>query len=190
MELTDRPHDGRHDLHRARPGTDDADPAPGQFDGVIPAGAVERCAGERVETLDVGVAGMVQDAGGADHHIGLVGLAAGELDVPTGAVVAQPTDLGVELDEVAHAEACRHVLQVGEDLRPGSEGVRPVGVRCEREAVQVRGDVARDPRIGVVPPRAAQSVGLLVYDDRVEAGLLQLDRAEDAGHAGTDHDDP
>ena len=58
------------DLHRARPGADDADALALERDVVVPAGGVERLALEVGDARDVGDARLVEDAGGADHVAG------------------------------------------------------------------------------------------------------------------------
>ena len=87
------------------------------------------------------------------------------------------------------AVAARDVLEVGLDLGARREAMAPLRVRREGVAVEVRGHVAGDARVGVLAPGPAEAIGLLVDREVVEAGLLQLDRAEDARHAGADDDD-
>ena len=70
------------DLHRGRAGADDADPRAVDRHVVVPAGAVEAGPGEVVETVDVGVAGVVQHAGRRDDDVGLVLGARRGLEVP------------------------------------------------------------------------------------------------------------
>ena len=54
----------------------------------------------------------------------------------------------------------------------------------------MRLDVAGAARVGVVPPGAADVLGLLQDDEVVDAGLLQLDRHAEPGEPGADDDDP
>jgi hypothetical protein len=53
----------------------------------------------------------------------------------------------------------------------------------------VRRHVAGQARVGVLAPGTAQALGLLVDGVVVEAGLLQLDGREDAGHSRTDDEE-
>ena len=55
-------------------------------------------------------------------------------------------------------------LLVVPDLPSAREGSLPVGVRRERQRVQVRRYVARDPGVGVVTPDAAHAGRLLEHD--------------------------
>src|SRR3954453_15164340 len=79
-----------------------------------------------------------------------------------------------------------HTLEVAPDLRAGREDVRPVGVELERVLVEARGDVAGQPRVGVVAPGAAHRLGLLVDREAVDAGPLELDAHAEPRHAGAD----
>ena len=64
--------DRRDDLDGRRARTDDAESPTVDGHAVVPARAVEHGPGEGVEPLQVGIARAVEDAGGGDHHIGLV----------------------------------------------------------------------------------------------------------------------
>ena len=46
----------------------------------------------------------------------------------------------------------------------------------------MRGDIAGDARVGILSPRPAKAIGLLVNCEVVETGLLQPDGTEDARH--------
>lgn len=127
---------------------------------------------------------------GGDDEVGRVPLAVGRLDVPAAVPELQPADLRAVPDVLVDVVAAGDGLEVGQDLAARREDVAPLGVRRERVAVQVRGHVARDPGVGVLTPGAAETIRLLVDRDVGEAGLLQLDGAEDARHARTDDDDP
>src|SRR5260370_35749321 len=56
--------------------------------------------------------------------------------------------------------------------------------------VEVGGDVTSDPRVGVLAPSATGPFCLLVDREVVEAGLGQLDCAEDARHPGANDRKP
>src|SRR4051794_27830036 len=51
----------------------------------------------------------------------------------------------------------------------------------------MRRDVARQAGVGVLAPRAADAVGLLVNGEVILARFGELDRAEDARHPCADH---
>ena len=99
-------------------------------------------------------------------------------------------DLLAEADVVDHAVLAGDPLEVGQDLVARREGVAPVRVEGERVAVEVRRDVAGDARVGVLPPGAPEAIGLLVDDQIGQAGLPQLDGAEDPGHPRPDDHHP
>src|ERR1700722_13212153 len=82
-----------------------------------------------------------------------------------------------------------HLLQVGQDLGLVGVGLAPPRVERERVRVQVRRDVTRRTRKGVVPPRPAESVGA-IEDGEVVATLGQLDAHRDAPGARADDPDP
>ena len=104
--------------------------------------------------------------------------------VPRGARHRHP-----EPDERCGVVPLRAALQVGADL--GLRGVRPapLGVRRERERVEVRGDVARAAGVGVRPPGAADVVVALEHDEVVDPLLAQPDRRAQAGEARADDRD-
>ena len=68
-------------------------------------------------------------------------------------------------------------------------GAGPV-VRLERVRVEVRADVDLGTRVGVVPPRAADTERRLVDRERVDPGALHLHAGGDPAEAGADDDDP
>src|SRR5262249_34339906 len=71
----------------------------------------------------------------------------------------------------------------------GRERARPVGLGLEREAVQVRRDVARRTGVGVLAPRAPDVARLLEDRERLDPGALELHAHGDAREAGADDDD-
>ena len=79
-------------------------------------------------------------------------------------------------------------LQIGQDLRLGGVGAAPPRVGLERVRVEVGGDVARRPRVGVVPPGPTHPVGLLVEGERI-AGPPEPDAHGDAPGAGAEDGD-
>jgi hypothetical protein len=77
-----------------------------------------------------------------------------------------------------HGRSLSH-LEVGLDFRTRRETMAPFRVQCEGVAVEVGRDIAGDAWVGILSPRPAQAIGLLIEDEVVEAGLPQLDCAED-----------
>jgi hypothetical protein len=65
----------------------------------------------------------------------------------------------------------------------------PVGVEVKRVAVEMRGNVAGNPGIGVLSPRPTETIGLLVDGDVRQARLGQFDGAQDSCHPGPDDGD-
>ena len=114
------------------------------------------------------------------------------MDRPRGVLlgVLEGLDRRVELDVRLEVEAAHQRLEVVEDLRLFGELAGPVGLRREREAVQVRGHVAGRPRIGVVAPGASDAVGLLVDREGLDPGQLELDGHGETAGSGTEDDDP
>src|SRR5215831_2397459 len=87
------------------------------------------------------------------------------------------------------AVAIGDLFQVVPDLWLPGEAMRPVGVRRERERVQVRRDVAGAPGVGVVPPSAADR-GRRLQDDEVgHARLAQPDARAEPAEASADDGD-
>ena len=73
----------RHDLHRGRAGADDARRVHRRSDTLWSQRELWNIgAGEGVEAVDVGVARVVQHAGGRDHDVDLVVVAARGLELP------------------------------------------------------------------------------------------------------------
>ncbi len=79
----------------------------------------------------------------------------------------------------------RELEDVGLDLVPRRELVRPVGVSFERIRVEVGLHIARTAGIGVLAPCSANLACLFENDKRVDTGLFQLDGHTKAGEPGT-----
>src|SRR5919204_680869 len=88
-----------------------------------------------------------------------------------------------EADVRADAELVGAATQVVADLRLWRVGLTPIGVGCEGERVEVRGDVARAAGIGVEPPGPAHLVAPLDHQEVVEPLLLEADRGAEAREA-------
>ena len=157
---------------------------------MVPARAVEHRSLELVEALEVGELGMVQHAGSGNHDVDIVAVPALRLDVPRAVVEPAARDRVAEPDLPLDVVLVRDTLEVPLDLVARRESVAPFGRGRERIGVEVGRDVAREPRIRVLPPRPTDTVRFLVDGEVREAGVLQLDRAEDSGHAGADDREP
>jgi AcrR family transcriptional regulator len=151
---------------------------------------VERRSPEPVEARDVGDRWRAEPADRRDEELGRERLAR-DLEPPDAPVLVPlgPFELLAEADVRTDAEAVGHAAEVGLDLGLEREGARPVGVRRERERVEVRRDVALAARVGVVAPGAADLVAALEHHEVVHAGLLELDRHAEAGEAAADDRD-
>ena len=82
--------------------------------------------------------------------------------------------LGTEAQVRLQLVCVHQRLEVAEDLWLLGELAGPVGLRGEREAVQVRGHVTGRSWIGVVAPGAAHAVGSFVDGEAVDPCVLQL----------------
>ena len=133
---------------------------------MVPAGRVPHRARRSRETGQIGHMGPVELAAGEDHGVGVdaprlpstVTVSRHRRSVLVEARRAArwyPAEMGAE-PETLHA-----LLGIGEDLGLLGEASAPVGLRRKGEPVEVGGDVAPAPRVGVVPPGAAHPVGLL-----------------------------
>ena len=191
MEAPDPRRDGRDDLDGAGAGADHADGLAFEGVGVVPAGGVERLAGEGGEAGDLRVGRPAEPAGGRDDGPGDHGVALAGLDGPEPRALVERGPRGgcAEADVGADAVLVRAALEVGEDLAPLRELAGPAGVLLERERVEVRLDVAGGTRIAVVTPGATQALGLLQHGEVVDARLLEADGHAEAAEAGADDDD-
>ncbi len=157
----------------------------GQVDRVVPPGRVPGRSGKGVEALEVGDVGPVELTTGEHDSVRL------ELRVAVGSAQRQspgpgpPVELGTgdgrgQAEVGPEVELLDEVLGVGEDLGLLREASAPVGLRGERERVQLGGDVAGGPRVDVVPPGPADAVGLL---DDGEAAHPRPDELGGGGQA-------
>ena len=112
-----------------------------------------------------------------------------EQPVAGGVVPGRTRHLGTEADVLADPVAIDAALEVVVQLVALREVLAPVRVHVERVRVEVARDVDAAPGIAVLEPGAADGVVLLDHRER-DAGLVQADGGQDAGHARADHDDP
>ncbi|MCY1422702.1 hypothetical protein D9M71_383940 [compost metagenome] len=178
------------DLHAGGTVADDADAPAIQRNAVIPAGAVQQVALEAVQAADVRSVGVVQHAGGGDDDVRAVAQAALHLQLPAAVDEFAADDFLVEADQLVDPILLHRALEILLDFRARWQEAAPVGVGLEGVGVGVRGHVAGQAGVGVLAPGAADARGLLVDGHVTEAGLAQLDAAQNAGHAGAHHHHP
>ena len=133
---------------------------------------------------------MVQHARRGDDDVDHVMAAGRGLDVPTTVDELAADDTFTEAGVLGETVVGRDPFEVGPDLVARREAVTPFGVGRERVAVEMGRHVAREPGVGVLAPRAAEAIRLLVDGEVGEPGFLQLDAAQDAGHARADDREP
>src|SRR5580704_18810811 len=80
----------------------------------------------------------------------------------------------------------RAMLEIGEDLSLGREESGPVGVVFERIGVEVRRNVAGNPRVRVVAPGSSETVASLEDGEVVDARLFEPNRHAEPGEARAD----
>lgn len=182
--------DRRDVLNGTRTGADRRDSLACERSTVIPLRRVERPAFEGVATGDVRKNWDVQHAEAADQRVGGEDVACLRRELPAlaGLVPLGGADRCVGAHVRAKPEVLSTLLEVGEDLRLGGKGARPVRVGSERERVEVGRHIARSTRVGVVAPRSADAVALLV-DREVEVGALERDTHRDSACTCSEHGD-
>jgi len=129
---------------------------------------------------------MVQHTRGRDDDVDDVAMPTLRLDVPHSVFEPAARDRVAEAGLLLDVVLARDPLEIALDLAARREPVAPVGRGRERIGIEVGRDIAREPRVGVLPPRSAEPICLLVDRDVGEPGFLQLDRAQDARHPGAD----
>ena len=148
------------DLHRTGGGADDHHPLAGQFDAVIPAGAVKACPLEFVDTGHIRIAGRVLIAHRIDDHVIVEPLAGSGLQPPEAVVlVVRAGDAGVQGDVRIQAELGGAPLQIGLDLGLIDEAGGPLGIGPVGERVGMGPDIAGQAGVGVQVPGSADRVG-------------------------------
>ena len=130
---------------------------------------------------------MVQDAHGGDDRIEPpLGALVGD-DLPGAVPPVRRLNLAVEPDPGLDPIVRRHLAHVGLDLRARRVLVAPLRIGSEGEAVEVRGHVAGNAGIGVVPPGPAWLPGLFEDHHVAHAALAQPDGRSDTAGTGADH---
>ena len=126
-------------------------------------------------------------AGRADQRLRLEhGVARADDPVRRCLVPARVRDLGAK--RICGSRPCRRAqsLEVAQDVGLVGVFVRPVGLRGERERIEMRGHVAGRARIAVGAPHAADAIRLLQDDEVGEAGLFEPDAEPDPAEPGPD----
>ena len=182
----------RDHLHGGGAGADDAHALALQVDMVVPARGVEGLALELAHALDARELGRGEDAVRQDHEARAHRIAAVGLHGPAAArlVPGRLLHRGVEQAVLVEAELLGHLLAVLEDLEARGElhGGHVAHLLQHRE-VAVRLDVAGDAGIAVPVPGAADVAALLAEAHVGEARGAQLVPQQQAGEAGTHHED-
>ena len=189
-ELRDTFVNRRNDLHARRARTHNPNPSTVDCCIVVPTGTVKRSATERVEAVDVGQLRMVQHPSRRNYDIHNIDMTTASLQIPATVEPFATHYLIAEARTSSHVVLLRNPLKIRLYLRARRVGVRPLGIRCERIAVQLRRNVTTQSRIRIFSPRAADSITFFVDGEIGEAGFGELDRAEDPGHSGTDDREP
>ena len=188
VHLLDDRLDAGHDLDRATARAQHGHALAGELHVVAPLGGVEGRPLEAVEPRQRRDLGHGQLAAGGEEHVGLVAAGA-RLEQPAIPLLVpvRPLHLRAGAHALQHPVTLRDLLEVGLDLRPRRIAARPARVRREGELVEVRGDVAGGPRIGVVVPDAADPLAALEDRDVVVARPAQHHGGSDAAEAAAHH---
>ena len=139
--------------------------------------------------VDVRHARDMQRAGTRDQELGDVLLPRLGEHMPAvlAVVPVRAAHLLAEPDVAAQAVLFGDTPEVVQDLRLRREQLAPGGFRLEGERVEVRRHVACATGVAVVPPGAADVIGLL-HDDEVHTLALQRDGHAQAGESRSDDD--
>jgi hypothetical protein len=176
--------DGRGDLETAGPGADHGHPLAGEVD--VWSHRAEWNAGPAKSPArgSPGRVGPVELADGRDHGPGHQGRPRSRRGpgsrtdhVAVRLVPGGPEHLGLPPDVGPDPVLVHHRLEVGLELGLLGEELRPGIARLEAVAVEVVADVDPCPRVGVLPPGAADA-GVLLDDGEGDAGLLQPDAGQ------------
>ena len=154
---------------------------------------MERRPGEIPLAVDLGKVRPVQLPYGADHRARRqrrrCSVATTRPNGPGGCgiVPGRLGHLGFPQHMAADVIAVHHGLEVGLQLGLFGEEVRPLIGRLEAVAVEVISDVDPRPRIGVLPPRPADT-GVLLDDRERDACLFEANARQQPRFPAADHD--
>ena len=127
----------------------------------------------------------------SNHRVGISGfitsrrIARGHAPHRPRRIIDRGSDFCFETNMPAQIVLIRQPLHVFPQLVTPGKMVRPIVVRLKRQRVKMVWRIDPAAGIRVLQPGAADRLVLLVNDER-NAGLLQLDRHAETGHAGTD----
>src|SRR5206468_990309 len=102
-------------------------------------------------------------------------------------VEARRAHLGLIMNVGRDPKLIGAATEVRVELLLSRKVLRPLGIRSERVAVQVVGDVDATAGIGVLEPGATECV-VLLENGVADAGLAQANAGQYAGHPGADDD--
>ena len=171
---------GGHDLHSGGTVPEDGDSAAAGRDVVVPPRGVHDVAAECVEPRDVRRKGMMQHTGCGDHEVGFQLCAVSGGDLPPRPGEDGRDDFGIQLEANVETEPFDDVAEVTLDLIARGEHASPVGFRRERELVELRRHVARQPGVAIPVPDSADVRALLQNGEIMKTVALQRHRGGDA----------
>src|SRR6516225_3780087 len=158
---------------------------------VVPAGGMPGRARELVPAGDVGDDRAAELPDGADDRGRLQRAAIVEGEVPRRAALIERGGHHTAAEAQVRREAVLgdQRVQVGQDLVAGRETPAPPP-RPERERIQLRGYVAGQAGVAVIPPGPAEISGPLQHDEVFDACPLERDRHADPAESGADDRHP
>ena len=178
----------RNKLRRSRTRAQDRHSGPAEIHGVIPACGVHHGSGERLLLHEIRHHRLGEDPDRGHHDVEGVLLAVCRAQHPCSrrGLPSGRDDLGAQLQVCFELMALCALFEVLQDLLlPGPQS-RPARVEVERVRVQMRFHVARQTRIGVDPPGAADAVFAVEDGEVREPGFAQEDPQRQAARSGAD----
>ena len=178
----------RYDLHGTGGRADDRDFFARKFHIVPPRGRMPLLARKRFCTLDFGDQWNVQCAGAIDHVPRPHPAAICECHLPKPGFILESGhfDAFPMLDERPQAVLVNAAFRIGLDFIPRRVFARPIGVRFEGKAIEVRHHIAGSAGVTVPVPGAADFRCLVKDAEVSDARIQQAFSDADAREAGTD----
>src|SRR5882757_11023636 len=105
---------------------------------------------------------MMQDSGRRDEEVDLLSISRGSRHPPAARGELSTHDFGAKPDTPKKTELLSNCIEVVADLRAGRKQVAPVRLLSETELVEPRGHVTCQAGVRIVPPRATNTLCLLV----------------------------
>lgn len=160
--------DDGYELSGRRAVANNTDALAGEVDLVVPAGRVHHLSLEVVDTLDVGVAGLLENTSAGDDNLGIDDALGAGLFILDGDVVEVggfvPVDgdnAGVEAAAAPEVVLCGEIAPVGVDIGLCGVVCLPVRLEVGGERVKVDFDIGARAGVGVVSPCASYIICLL-----------------------------